>query len=95
MLEIIGTLLILPLFFLYLFALRWVCIIVGIMIGDKSVCHEFVDGCVPIQEQIKSHFTKPPQDTSSDKGHKTGTPANPSYAASHTLDWRQSSQSRR
>lgn len=74
---------------------RYICIFISIIFGDKSVCHEFVDSCVPIREQITSNFIKPPQDTLDDKGHETGTSANPSDVASQNLDWRQSSQFRR
>lgn len=74
-----------------------IIIFISIILGNKKVCDEFVDDCVPFKEQWKSNFakkpTEPPQGILDDKGHMTETSPNLPDSAPHNLDWRHSSQS--
>jgi hypothetical protein len=58
---------------LYVLSVRYIILLIGIIVGDKEVCNEFVNNCVPLKEQWKVQFREPPQDIVSDKAHRTKT----------------------
>ena len=76
MFELILTLLLV----LCMCSMRYIAMFFGIIFGDKELCNEFVDQCVPLQEQWREQWKADairfPQDISNDKGQKKGTSAN-------------------